>query len=116
MSDESDQDWLDVLDEPEALSIKAPKQKRGFAVLDPTKHRDLSSKGAKAAHAKGAAHRFSSEQAKAAGRKGGLEAAAQNRAAREAMFGKSSAADRTLEMFDPPELRPNPNANGEGTE
>jgi len=40
--------------------------------LDRTKRRQLASKGGKAAHAKGVAHEWSSEQAQLAGRKGGL--------------------------------------------
>ena len=35
------------------------------------KQREIASKGGKAAHAKGTAHQFTSEEAKAAGRKGG---------------------------------------------
>lgn len=46
--------------------------KRGFAGMDPEKLKTLSSRGGKAAHAKGTAHEFSSEEAKAAGKKGGV--------------------------------------------
>jgi general stress protein YciG len=48
------------------------KHLRGFALLDRTKRRQIASKGGKAAHAKGVAHEWSSEQARLAGRKGGL--------------------------------------------
>jgi general stress protein YciG len=49
-----------------------PKGKpRGFSTLDLEKHRQIASKGGKAAHAQGRAHEFTSEEAKAAGRKGG---------------------------------------------
>lgn len=44
---------------------------RGFAGMDPAKQREISSKGGKAAHEKGTAHQFSSEEAKEAGRRGG---------------------------------------------
>jgi len=44
---------------------------RGFAAMDPEKQRKIASKGGKAAHAKGTAHEFTPEEAKAAGRKGG---------------------------------------------
>lgn len=44
---------------------------RGFAGMDPAKQREIASKGGKAAHAKGTAHEFTSEEARAAGRKGG---------------------------------------------
>jgi general stress protein YciG len=46
--------------------------KRGFASMDPNKQKEIASKGGKAAHEKGTAHEFTSEEAAAAGRKGGL--------------------------------------------
>lgn len=45
--------------------------KRGFASMDPEKQREIASQGGKAAHEKGTAHEFSSEEAKEAGKKGG---------------------------------------------
>lgn len=53
------------------------KQDRGFASMDPEKQRRIASKGGKAAHAKGRAHQWTVEEARAAGRKGG--AAGRNR-------------------------------------
>jgi general stress protein YciG len=53
----------------------AVKQKRGLALLTPERRREIAQMGGKAAHAKGVAHIFSSTQAKAAGRKGGLRKA-----------------------------------------
>jgi len=47
------------------------KRRRGFAVMDPSRQREIASKGGKAAHEKGTAHRWSEEEAKEAGRKGG---------------------------------------------
>ena len=49
----------------------ARKDERGFASMDPDKQRSIASKGGQAAHQKGTAHEFSSEEARAAGRKGG---------------------------------------------
>jgi uncharacterized protein len=40
--------------------------------MDGTKQRRIASMGGRAAHAKGTAHEWSSEQARIAGRKGGL--------------------------------------------
>jgi general stress protein YciG len=48
------------------------KEDRGFASMDAAKQRDIASKGGKAAHAKGTAHEWTSEEACAAGRKGGM--------------------------------------------
>ncbi len=44
---------------------------RGFASMSSEKKREIASKGGKAAHAQGSAHTWTSEEAKAAGRKGG---------------------------------------------
>jgi len=48
------------------------KKKRGFAAMSPEQQRAIASKGGKSAHAQGVAHEFSSEEAKIAGKKGGL--------------------------------------------
>lgn len=51
---------------------------RGFASMDEEKQKEIASKGGKAAHEKGTAHEFDSEEAREAGRKGG-EAVSQDR-------------------------------------
>lgn len=50
---------------------KKNSSNRGFAGMDESKQREIASKGGKAAHRKGTAHEWSSEEAKEAGRKGG---------------------------------------------
>ena len=47
------------------------KERRGFASMSPEKQREIASKGGRAAHMKGTAHEWTSEEARAAGRKGG---------------------------------------------
>jgi general stress protein YciG len=47
---------------------------RGFASMSPERVKEIASMGGKAAHANGTAHQFTSEEAKVAGRKGGLRA------------------------------------------
>ena len=49
-----------------------PDKPRGFAAMDAAKQREIASKGGKAAHEKGTAHEFTSEEAREAGRKGGM--------------------------------------------
>jgi len=44
---------------------------RGFASMDPDKQKQIASKGGKAAHVKGTAHTWTSEEARIAGQKGG---------------------------------------------
>lgn len=56
---------------------KAPAEKtvtkrpRGFAAMDPATQRRIASEGGRASHQSGRGHRFTSEEARAAGRKGG---------------------------------------------
>ena len=42
---------------------------RGFAAMDPARQREIASLGGRAAHQSGHAHEFTSEEARAAGRK-----------------------------------------------
>ena len=51
---------------------KVAKEDRGFASMDRAKQREIASKGGKAAHQKGTAHEWTSEEARDAGRKGGI--------------------------------------------
>ena len=60
------------------------KEDRGFASMDRVKQREIASKGGKAAHQKGTAHEWTSEEARDAGRKGGL---ASHRRRREQLGG-----------------------------
>lgn len=48
----------------------APERRlRGFAAMTPEKKKEIASMGGRAAHACGRAHQFSSEEARAAGKK-----------------------------------------------
>lgn len=47
------------------------KRPRGFAAMDPATQRRIASEGGRASHQSGRGHRFTSEEARAAGRKGG---------------------------------------------
>ena len=47
------------------------KSKRGFASMDANRQKEIASKGGRAAHAKGTAHEWTSDEARVAGRKGG---------------------------------------------
>lgn len=51
-----------------------PKARRGFAAMDPERRRAFAAAGGKASHAKGTGHRFTRDEAIAAGRKGGRAA------------------------------------------
>lgn len=54
-------------------NVKKPK---GFAAMTPERRREIAVMGGLAAHRKGTAHEFTSEEAVKAGRKGGLANAA----------------------------------------
>jgi len=45
--------------------------KRGFAAMDPSQRSAIARAGGQAAHRRGTAHEFTSEEARDAGRKGG---------------------------------------------
>jgi uncharacterized protein len=51
--------------------MQTHQKTRGFASMDAMRQREIASKGGRAAHEKGTAHRFNSEEARQAGRKGG---------------------------------------------
>lgn len=65
-------------DKPSSDKRPSGRSNRGFASMDPEQQRRIASAGGRAAHRKGTAHEFDSEEARAAGRKGG-EAVSQNR-------------------------------------
>ena len=75
------------------------KEDRGFASMDRAKQREIASKGGKAAHQKGTAHEWTSEEARDAGRKGGL---ASHKRRREQMLASGSSStsfeDRSDDM------------------
>jgi hypothetical protein len=52
-------------------SERRGKERRGFASMSRDKQREIASKGGRAAHQKGTAHEWTSDEARVAGRKGG---------------------------------------------
>jgi general stress protein YciG len=67
--------------------------KRGFASMDQEKQKSIASKGGRAAHQKGSAHEFTSEEARLAGSKGG-KAAHERGSAHEFTSEEARAAGR----------------------
>ena len=53
------------------MEIVEHKERRGFASMSPDKQREIASKGGRAAHEKGTAHKWTTDEARSAGRKGG---------------------------------------------
>lgn len=69
---------------------KQGSSSRGFASMDPQRQREIASEGGRAAHEKGTAHEFTSEEAREAGRKGG-QARSQSNRSNSANRGSSGA-------------------------
>ena len=69
------------------VSRKTP---RGFAAMDPQAQRAIAAKGGRAAHQKGTAHEFTSEEARVAGRKGGEASRGGRRSSTSSTSGGSS--------------------------
>jgi general stress protein YciG len=75
------------------------KEDRGFASMDRVKQREIASKGGKAAHQKGTAHEWTSEEARDAGRKGGI---ASHRRRREQMGGDATSITASDDSIESP--------------
>src|SRR5690349_19255865 len=65
---------------------------RGFASMDPQRQREIASEGGRAAHEKGTAHEFTSEEAREAGRKGGQARSESNRARKNSASASSNGS------------------------
>ena len=72
---------ISTIDSATAVAVKVvprpaarvgTKSRRGFAAMSPETQRRIASEGGKASHASGRGHRFSADEARDAGRKGGL--------------------------------------------
>lgn len=72
---------------------KKGSSNRGFASMDPQRQREIASEGGRAAHEKGTAHEFTSEEAREAGRKGGQARSQSNRANKSNSTNASGASD-----------------------
>ncbi len=63
---------------PPSPPVHARSSRRGFAAMDKARQKEIASAGGRAAHERGHAHEFTSEEARNAGRKGG-QTVSQNR-------------------------------------
>ncbi len=77
------------------ISERKSRKPRGFAAMDRNRVSEIASKGGKAAHAAGTAHQFTSDEARAAGRKGGV--APHIRRGRGSQSGAESRGDSSVE-------------------
>jgi uncharacterized protein len=76
-----------------------PDTSRGFAAMSDERQREIARKGGRAAHAKGTAHEFTSDEARAAGQKGGQRVSAnREHMSRIGRIGGKKSAGRRQEM------------------
>ncbi len=79
------------------------KSLRGFASMDKEKQREIARRGGRVAHERGTAHEFTSEEARVAGRKGGV-AVSQDRE-HMAVIGREGGQSRRKEKGVDPEKK-----------
>jgi uncharacterized protein len=96
------------------LPMEQKTRQGGFASMDEEKQREIARKGGMAAHRKGTAHEFTTEEARFAGRKGGQQVSANRSHMIEIgrLGGKRSAERRRNRSTEPQ----NPNGNQPGDE
>jgi general stress protein YciG len=83
------------------MNPPARKERRGFASMSPEKQREIASKGGRAAHAKGTAHEWTSDEARVAGRKGGqISRGGRGRLSETSMDSGSFAPTESSSAFD----------------
>jgi general stress protein YciG len=89
---EQNQENRDLNDMKDQLNTST----RGFASMHPDRQREIAREGGRAAHIKGTAHEFTSEEARNAGRKGGEKVSRdrQHMAEIGRKGGRSSGANR----------------------
>ena len=58
--------------EKRAKGSRQNTSNRGFASMDPAQQREIASQGGRASHQSGSGHEWNSDEAREAGRKGGL--------------------------------------------
>jgi general stress protein YciG len=82
--------------------VNVAKEDRGFASMDRGKQREIASKGGKAAHQKGTAHEWTSEEAREAGRKGGM--ASHRRKQEQAPAAEQTNEEQTVASSNPEQM------------
>jgi hypothetical protein len=82
--------------------MQSGTRNRGFASMDREKQREIARKGGRAAHEKGTAHEFTSDEARAAGRKGGERVSAnRDHMSRIGRLGGKHSAGRRVARAEP---------------
>ena len=85
-----------VRGERQGEGVTVAKEDRGFASMDPSKQHTIASMGGKAAHQKGTAHEWTTEEAREAGRKGGMASHRRKQEQRQNAPPNVNAADEQM--------------------
>src|SRR6476646_6172481 len=85
----------------EGWSVNMATHDRGFASMNREKQREIASKGGKAAHAKGTAHEWSPDEARAAGRKGGESRGPRTRTPQQTVLAGASSMNGSNARIEP---------------
>ena len=118
---EATQDGAQMLrNDVPAAPISRPRARRGFAVMDADRVREIARLGGKAAHDAGTAHEFTADEARSAGRKGGLaphkprRRKAEMAAVRAQRAEESTPEPVTLRHPSSPDAEPSPSPDERG--
>jgi uncharacterized protein len=84
---------------------------RGFARMSADKQREIASKGGRAAHQKGTAHKFTSEEARMAGRKGGQRSRSGHQSPSSHEQPRQEEENEEREVSLEPENQPSPQSD-----
>lgn len=87
---------------------KSVKSTRGFAAMDPQRQRDIASEGGRAAHEQGKAHKFTPDEAREAGRKGGMASGAARASKSKARNAAQAGPNGPAPSSDHPANAPRP--------
>ena len=98
-----------------AAETSTNTKNRGFASMSSDQQREIARKGGRAAHERGTAHEFTSDEARAAGRKGGERVSSDRRHMAEIgrLGGRRSAGRRASKPQSPEETSETPSSQME---
>jgi general stress protein YciG len=103
---------MDRSSEVDAIRASRKPARRGFAAMSPERQREIARKGGHAAHRAGTAHEFTAEEARAAGRKGGLEAQRRKGSVIAPAPAEGDARGQAPSAFEEPSPRSGESARG----
>ncbi len=93
----------------------AGRERGGFAAMNREKQREIARRGGRAAHQKGTAHEFTPEEARTAGRKGGMSVS-QNREHMSRIGRAGGLSSRSGRRSNTSSQQPKPQPQGAGGE